>query len=78
MRKPPMLETTRETSESMIVATPAKTRATAWNHMVSPSVTSSTPMISEPAPAVVAMATVSPPRLRCAYGKYAMGPRRGS
>ena len=37
--------------------------------MVSPSTTSSTPMISEPAPAVVAIASVSWPSVRFAYGK---------
>lgn len=30
-------------------------------------------MIRDPAPAVVAMAMVRPPSLRCAYGKYMIG-----
>ena len=50
-----------ETSASRIAATPAKTRTMLWNHMVRPSVTSSTPMIREPAPAVVAIASVMLP-----------------
>jgi hypothetical protein len=58
-RKPPKLETTSDTSDSRIDATPAKTRTTGWYHMVSPSVNSRTPMTSEPEPAVVAIRTLS-------------------
>lgn len=67
--KPPMLETTRDTRARTIAATPAKMRVACWNHIVRPSVTSSTPMMREPASAVVAMATDMVPNLRVAYGK---------
>ena len=67
--KPPMLDTGRETSASRIAAMPANTRTMLWNHIVMPSMTSSTPMISDPAPAVVAMAMVRLPSCRLAYGK---------
>lgn len=73
MTKPPILATGREISASRMAATPANVRTTLWNHMVRPSVTSRTPMISEPAPAVVDMASVMLPRCMLAYGKYAMG-----
>nr|MCF0103690.1 hypothetical protein [Streptomyces sp. MH191] len=66
---PPMLDTTRDTRPRMIAATPAKTLVAFWNHIVRPSVTSSTPMISEPAPAVVDMVTDMVPSLSVAYGK---------
>lgn len=64
--RPPKFEMTRETRESRIAATPAKTREAGWNHKVSPSTTSSTPMISEPAPAVVARLKVREPIVRFA------------
>ncbi|MBE9500663.1 hypothetical protein IHE61_30405 [Streptomyces sp. GKU 257-1] len=58
------METTRETSARRIAATPANTRDWGWNHMVSPRTTSSTPMISDPAPAVVDIRMVRDPRVR--------------
>jgi hypothetical protein len=64
MIRPPRLETGIDTRASTIVATPANTRTMRWNHIVSPRVISSTPMISAPAPAVVAICMVRWPSLR--------------
>ncbi len=69
MPKPPRLETGMEISARMVVATPQKIRTSGWNQAVRPSTISRMPMIIEPAPAVVDIATVRPPRLRWAYGK---------
>ncbi len=57
-----MLATGMEISASRIDATPANTRTMWWNHIVRPSVISRTPMMSDPAPAVVDMASVMLPR----------------
>ncbi len=66
MPNPARLETGIDTRISSVVATPAKIRTAGWNQAVSPRMISSTPMISEPAPAVVDMAMVTPPNDRCA------------
>ncbi|CAM5342888.1 hypothetical protein STENM223S_04827 [Streptomyces tendae] len=58
MRKPPRLDTGMDTSASRIAATPANTRTCFWNHRLMPRTTSSTPMIRDPAPAVVDIASV--------------------
>ncbi len=58
MRKPPRFDTGMDTNASRIAATPAKTRMCFWNQRLMPRTTSSTPMIRDPAPAVVAIARV--------------------
>jgi hypothetical protein len=49
-----------------MAATPANIRTCGWNHMTRPSTISSTPITSEPAPAVVDMRMVRSPRVTCA------------
>lgn len=61
-----MLATGMEISASRMAATPAKTRTMLWYHIVRPSVISRTPMIRDPAPAVVDMASVMLPSVMLA------------
>ena len=49
--------------------TAANTRTMDWNHIVRPKATNRTPMIREPAPAVVASESVNCPSWKLAYGK---------
>lgn len=64
--KPPRLDTGIEISARIVTATPQNTRTIGWNHALIPSTIISRPMIREPAPAVVDIATVRPPSVRCA------------